>query len=260
MKNQITSKILKFAFAFMFILIASSCSEDNDAMDAAALAQENAVNETLAKGAKVVAIAVETFTVPAEVCAGVATDFCFEAPIGTNLQVQQLIAGDWVQVYQIAKSTLVITCFPLTFEAEGDYQLRYKIGSGGFTEATVTVVNCNDCDESFGYVANGSNSFTFTYIPAESVENANIIFTFAQGVDVSGLNNWTANGVTRQMEMDLVACTTYTWTVSLTPNCSGNSKNSNVWTDFKVNNNDGNLENDSKKNDGTPNIVIACPN
>jgi hypothetical protein len=60
--------------------------------------------------------------------------------------------------------------------------------------------------------------------------------------------------------MDLVACTTYTWTVSLTPNCSGNSKNSNVWTDFKVNNNDGNLENDSKKNDGTPNIVIACPN
>jgi hypothetical protein len=40
MKNQFTSRIVKLTFAFMFILIASSCSEDNDAMDAAVLANE----------------------------------------------------------------------------------------------------------------------------------------------------------------------------------------------------------------------------
>ena len=71
-------------------------------------------------------------------------------------------------------------------------------------EKNVSVVNCNGCDESFSYVNNGGNNFTFTYIPSESVPNANIIFTFAQGVNVSGLNNWTENGVTRQMKMDLV--------------------------------------------------------
>lgn len=258
MKNQFTSRIVKLTFAFMFILIASSCSEDNDAMDAAALAKE--INsETAAKGAKVSAAAVETFTVPTEVCAGVATDFCFEAPTGTNLQVQQLIAGDWVQVYQISASTSVNTCFPLTFATAGTYQLRYKIGSGGFTQVAVTVVNCG-CDESFSYVDNGGGSYTFTYVPAEDLENANLVFTFAQGVTVSGLTGWSSEGVTKQKIMNLVACTTYTWTVILSPNCSGHSNNSNVWTDFKVVNSDGNLLNDSKKNNDTPNIVIACPN
>lgn len=255
MKNQFTSRIVKLTFVFLFVLIASSCSQDDEAMDAAALVKEN--SELSAKGVKVSAAAVETFTVPTEVCAGVATDFCFEAPIGTNLQVQQLIAGDWIQVYQISQSTLVNTCFPLTFATAETYQLRYKIGNGGFTQVPVTVVDCNTgCDESFSYVSNGGGSYTFTYVPSVDMENVNVEFTFAQGVEVSGLLEFTRNGNDNSSvwsaTLSFDACTTYTWTVVLSPDCSGKSKNSNVWTDFKVGG-------ESKKGE-LANIVIACPN
>ena len=66
---------------------------------------------------------------------------------------------------------------------------------------------------------------------------AELVFTFAQGsaASATGLEGWSTNGATRQITMNLVACQVYTWTVDLTPNCSGNSPNSNVWTDFKVN-------------------------
>ncbi|HEY9170009.1 MAG TPA: hypothetical protein VIN72_11020 [Lutibacter sp.] len=255
MKNQITSKILKFAFAFMFILSASSCSEDNDAMDAAALAKDQINSEISAKGGKpTTAVVVASFAVPDEVCASEATAFCFTAAIGTNLQVQQWIAGEWVQVYQIAQSTSENTCFNLTFATEGTYQLRYKIGAGGFTQVSVNVVDCSEgCDESFSYVANGGGSYTFTYTPAESVTNANLVFTFAQGTYVSGLADFSPAGVTMQKTMDLVACTTYNWTVILQSNCKGGGQNdANVWTDFKVGS-------ESKKGQ-LSNIVIACPN
>lgn len=256
MKNQFTSRIVKFTFAFMFILIASSCSEDNDAMDAAALAQEN--SEIAAKGAKVSATVTESFNSPTNgVCAGVAADFCFTAAVGTNLQVQQLIAGEWVQVYQISQSTLVNTCFPLTFATEGTYQLRYKIGSGGFTQVAVNVIDCSEgCEESFSYADYGGGSYTFTYVPAEDMEDVNVEFTFAQGVTAQGLEGFTRNGkenssvwsATRSFE----ACKSYTYTVTLTPDCSGNSNSSNVWTDFKVGG-------ESKKGE-LANIVIACSN
>jgi hypothetical protein len=258
MKKQFTSRIVKFTFVFMFILIASSCSEDNDAMDAAALAKEN--NEISAKGAKVsTSVVLGTFNLPSEVCAGEPADFCFTAPIGTNLQVQQLIDGEWEQVYQSSQSTLADPCFPLTFATAGDYQLRYKIGSGGFSApVTVTVVNCG-CDESFSYVDNGGGIYTFTYIPAEDLVNANLVFTFAQGSYVSGLDNWSSEGVTMQKTMNLVACTTYSWTVVLKSNCKGvGQTKANVWTDFKVVNNDGDLLNDSKKNDETPTLEMPC--
>jgi len=278
MKNQITSKILKFAFASFFVLLALSCSEDNETLDAAALAQENA-SQTLAKGAKttlkVAAIGSFSYT-STLVCLGDDLTVTFNNLYGASsdcgeVQIQYSLNGiDWLQ---LDKGTVTDGLFSVTFTPEaGTYSFRadFTANAGGCKEGfdnmkfqdntvleIVTVAACG-CDESFSYVNNGGNNFTFTYIPSESVPNANIIFTFAQGVNVSGLNNWTENGVTRQMKMDLVACTTYTWTITLTPNCSGHSKNSNVWTDFKVENNDGNFENDSKKNNETPNIVIAC--
>jgi hypothetical protein len=52
--------------------------------------------------------------------------------------------------------------------------------------------------------------------------------------------------------MDLNACQTYTWTVTLTANCSGNAKQSNVWTDFKVNE-------VSKKNNPEDKFIQVCP-
>ena len=40
--------------------------------------------------AKVKLTAVQNFVVPTEICAGAEATFSFEAPVGTNLQVQQL--------------------------------------------------------------------------------------------------------------------------------------------------------------------------
>ncbi|MDO9037506.1 MAG: hypothetical protein Q7U59_04060, partial [Lutibacter sp.] len=183
MKNQFTSRIVKLTFAFMFVLIASSCSQDDEAMDAAVLANE--INSELsARPDKVVAAAVtESFNLPTTpVCAGVAAEFCFTAAIGTNLQVQQLIAGEWEQVYQISQSTTVNTCFPLTFATAGTYQLRYKIGNGGFSApVTVTVVNCSTCDDAnFTYETADNQNIVFTYNHGEEVSNVTIQFTFPQ--------------------------------------------------------------------------------
>lgn len=252
MKNQFTSRIVKLTFAFMFILIASSCSEDNDAMDAAVLAQEN--NEIAAKGAKVSAAVVETFTVPTEVCAGVSTDFCFEAPIGTNLQVQQLIAGDWVQVYQISQSTSVNTCFPLTFVTAGTYQLRYKIGSGGYTQVAVTVVNCTTCDDAnFTYETADNQNIVFTYNHGEEVSNVTIEFTFPQVMN-SQLNAdgkyvgadgklYSVNNPTNQTvftwtgEVSCKSSQAETFEFSFSADCSAGNTNDGqalIWTDAKI--------------------------
>ena len=136
----------------------------------------------------------------------------------------------------------------------GTYSFRVKIGAGGFEyAATLNVVECPDCEESFSYTANGGNSYTFFYTPAEDMANASLVFTFAQSVVASGYDwpDWNGSSSTRTETMDLDACTTYEWEVELAKDCSGNSGNSNVWTDFKV---DG----VSKKNSETPNITQSC--
>lgn len=199
--------------------------------------------------------AVEKFNVPEQICAGVAAEFSLEAEIGTNLQVQQYdeILDEWFQVFQEAQSDSNPESFWLTFDAAGEYQLRYKIGGGGFTETTIVVENCG-CEESFNYIMNEDGSYTFTYIPGEDMTSAELVFTFAQASAVGLDNSWTHNGngnsQTWKTRMDLTACTEYSWTVFLDANCSGNSGHSNLWTDFTVNE-------DSKKGDLT-NIVKTC--
>jgi len=195
-----------------------------------------------------------TFNIPEAICAGEPAEFCFSAPIGTNLQVQQWDdnLNDWVQVYHNAKSDYNPECFLLQFDASGDYSLRYKMGPGRFTQTTISVENCDDCDESFSYLDNDDETYTFTYIPGEDMESALVVFTFAQSVAVTGFDEtWSNNGQTMQKEMDLVACAVYTWTVTMTKDCNGSTPNNNVWTDFKV-------DNISKKNLDTPNIVYPC--
>lgn len=195
----------------------------------------------------------ESFNVPEEICAGVPAEFSFTAAVGSNLQVQQLISGVWTQVYQTSQSTANPQTFNLLFSEAGTYSLRYKIGAGGFTNAEPVIVsNCNDCEESFSYFDNGDGTYTFTYVPAENMNDALVVFTFAQGVDVSGLEGWDGNGVTRQLSLDFVACDEYSWTVELDTNCNGGGqKEANLWTDFKVGD-------ESKKNDETPNITKNC--
>ena len=203
------------------------------------------------------------------VCAGTQLQICISfaqaytgngSTMQTNGQVQ-LFLGDnpsttdvvetdyWLQIAHQNSNTGF--CFDYTFASAGTYSLKYKASNSQWSYATVEVVNCG-CKEYFTYVDNGNNSYTFTYIPAEDMPQAALVFTFAQGVAVTGLDDWSTHGVTRQKTMDLVACNTYTWTVTLNPDCSGkgNSK-SNVWTDF-------NVGVDSKKG-SLENIEILCP-
>jgi hypothetical protein len=116
----------------------------------------------------------------------------------------------------------------------------------------VVIDACDNCIPGLSYENNGGGSYTFTYVPEEDLTNADLVLTFAQGAYYSGLEGWSQNGqsATYQTSMDLVECEPISWTVTLTPDCSGNSNNSNVWTDFKVNG--------FSKKGSLSNIVIPC--
>lgn len=206
----------------------------------------------------------EEFIVPELICAGEEATFTFnfaEKPGKTVLKVQ--LYGDnpetteeieeWYNIFDEEFDGGGPENFYYTFEEAGDYSIRYQIGGGGFTEVQVTVENCG-CEESFSY-AGENGSYTFTYIPEEDMANAELVFTFAQSVEVSGLEDWQNSGneaisSTERITMNLIACNVYEWTVTLQKDCSGQSGNSNLWTDFKVNG-------ESKK--GTlQNIVQSC--
>lgn len=138
---------------------------------------------------------------------------------------------------------------------EGNYSFRANfLGQGGGPGHNVLleVVDCTECEETFSYIDNEDGTYTFTYIPAEDMSDAEVVFTFAQGVSVSGLEDWGQNGVTKQNSMTFEACEEYVWTVGLETNCKGvGQPNANLWTDFKINY-------ESKKNEATPNIVQSC--
>lgn len=202
------------------------------------------------------------------VCAGLSHQYCISFPqkftgnggqMHTNGQVQLLVLGDnpatleieteyWIEMAHQNSNTGF--CFDYTFAMAGNYSLRFKASNPHWSYTTVEVVNCG-CEESFTYVANGGDSFTFTYIPKLAMADAELVFTFAQGVAVTGLDDWSTHGSTRQKTMNLVACQSYVFIVTLSPDCSGHSGNSNVWTDFKVN--------DVSKKGELTNIEIACP-
>lgn len=186
----------------------------------------------------------ELFTVPEQICAGEEAEFCATFPQKfkgngdlqtTNVQVQlyDAVKDEWIQIDKGDANTE--HCFSFVFSEANDYQLRYSIGGGGFTKVSVMVENCG-CEESFNYEQNIDGSYTFIYIPAEDMDDAEVIFTFAQSVEVSGFDgNWEENGQTRKAELDLEACTSYVWQLSLEKKCDGSTPNNNVWTDFKVN-------------------------
>lgn len=114
---------------------------------------------------------------------------------------------------------------------------------------------CPGCDESFTYVVNEDNSYTFTYTPAEDMTDQLVVFTFAQGSYVSGLpvefEKNGNNGQTYSATLRFKECEPVSWTVTFTPNSSGNSGHSNVWTDFEVN--------DVSKKGDLENNVLVCP-
>lgn len=145
------------------------------------------------------------------------------------------------------------TSFNIFINAWGDW--AGAASSAGINQHyiayTVDYSGCDDCEESFSYVANEDGSYTFTYIPEEGMEDAEVVFTLAQSDTDTGLEGWEKIGATKQKTMDLEACQEYSWTVTLTANCKGKADQNNAWTDFKVNT-------VSKKNDETPNITQIC--
>jgi hypothetical protein len=153
------------------------------------------------------------------------------------------------------KHSIVLAGGPIACELV-DFSIR-QTGLGQpieFTESYSLFAVCEEegCDNSLSYVDNGDGSYTFNFTPRTSMEEARLVFTFAQGVTVGGdLASWDGVGVTRQKTLNLEASATYTWTVELEANCSGKGQpQANLWTDFTING-------DSKKCD-LENIVKSC--
>lgn len=202
----------------------------------------------------------------AEICAGEAPVFVFNFPQNQNgphlantdikIQIETYPGSDeWLAFKDLSFSGTG----PQEYMYEddvveiGSYSFRAKISAGGFDyKVTLDVVDCSNCKESFNYVVNPDDTYTFTYIPEEDMVGAEVVFTFAQSVVATGYDwpNWNGKSSTRSEIMDLDACEIYTWTLTLTPDCSGNSNESNVWTDFKVN--------DISKKGDLANIVTNC--
>lgn len=200
-------------------------------------------------------------------CPGEATIFDFGFPQDmsgnnkntkdTDVQIQLYDSeiDEYVQIAKVSGATSASASY--VFDEAGIYYVRFKIGSGGFSEdQEVEIVDCG-CEESFTYEMIEDapvGTYQFTYTPEENMEDAVIIFTLAQGDDGFTLEGFTNNGKensqTWTKTMDLEACTTYEWTATLTPLCRGNSQESNVFTDFKVN--------EISKMGGLPIIKMSC--
>lgn len=152
--------------------------------------------------------------------------------------------------WTISLSTLDTDAELLVFaKAWGDWAGTLVHGKQEYSTYEFDLEGC-DCEESFTYEANNDGSYTFTYIPEEDMEGAEVVFTLAQSETDTGLEGWEDKGATKQTTMDFMACKVYEWTVTLTPDCNGNSKTSNIWTDFKVN--------DLSKKGSLENITASC--
>lgn len=112
-------------------------------------------------------------------------------------------------------------------------------GNLNYFSYNVEEVACPGCEEFFTYDHNGNESYTFTYVPSEDMDNAEVTFTFPQGhVNVSPdlyAQNGEGNDTTFSTVLDLDACEAYNWTFELSVDCRGKGqKQANLWTDFTV--------------------------
>jgi len=188
-----------------------------------------------------------------EICAGVEHEFIIDTEVGTNVQVQQLVDGEWIQVFQMSKTTDDPQKFYLTFETEGEYELRFKVGSGGYSDQTLIVENCEMCDDaSFSYQTENNLDIVFSYNHNEEAE-ITIVFTFPQieNLELNDEENYEAPDGKEYSVNNPKNQTVFTWTgeisckasepttfeFSFVPDCgSGNAKDKQavIWTDTKI--------------------------
>jgi len=206
---------MKLTFTLMFILIAASCSQDDEAMDAAVLAKE--INSELsAKGGKVGATDAEPGPIGSfsysstNVCLGDDLTVTFDNLYGTTsdcgeVQIQYSLDGG-VTWTQLDKGTVTNGVFSGTLDAPvaGTYSFRadFAGNAGGCKDgfdnlkfqdntvlAVVVVAPCVSCDDAnFTYETSDNQNIVFTYNHNEEVSNVTIEFTFPQVAD-SDLNS-----------------------------------------------------------------------
>lgn len=267
MKNQLM-KSLNYTLGLVVFLFALSCSNDLSEIETTneIFGVEN--TKDLLQGKNAAAFVENPFTWPEEICAGEEFEFCLNfvpefnkqgKPQSTNLQVQLLVGDDYVQIFQDnylpnVGDTEAQACFNYTFDMAGDYSLRYHIGSGGFTDVVVTVLDCNPCDEaSFSYETEDNQHIIFTYNHGEEVSTVTLAFTFPQVIN-SQLNEdgkyvaadgkiYEVNNPTSQTVFTwtgYVSCKTSeaeTFEFMFSPDCSAppaNDGKANIWTDAKI--------------------------
>ena len=209
----------------MFVLIASSCSQDDEAMDAAVLAKE--INsELLAKGGKVIVANAPTpiiglFTYSStSVCLGDDLTVTFDnlwgegSDCGETKIFYTLNGTDWIQ---LAKGTPTDGKLSVTFEpVAGTYSFRadFNGNEGGCDEgfanlksqdntshSVVEVAPCDDCP----YNGNG---FTGNAVSCGTSRVAEYTFSSEDGVGnfkmQGGLTNFTGTNATVYVNGELV--------------------------------------------------------
>lgn len=144
----------KILFVLMSAILFSGCSVDS--VESEQLITADAKPSISAEEDA----APEMFDFEGVVCQGVASDYCFTFPQATagpnnkdtNVMLQIYVYGDdpnsdeddyWEQVFKGEGGTEV--CSDWTFDEVGTYEIRYKIGSGGFTEDVIVVEDCSSC-------------------------------------------------------------------------------------------------------------------
>ena len=180
------------------------------------------------------------------VCAGEETVITVNFPqrknpqgknLPTTVKIELMVEGSWLNIYEEELNDVTTTSFNYTFNDAMEYELRYSAETGPWNDSQfLEVSDC--CTEGFTYIDNGDRTYTFTYKAGEDMDNAKLVFTFAQGAYVSGLSvdfSQNGNGHTYEAIMDLEKCDVLEYTVTLSPTCTGANNSSNVWTDFKVN-------------------------
>lgn len=278
MKKQLTSTLNYTLFLVVFLL-ALSCSNDLSELETTNEILQDQNAKGILQGKDAVAFVENPFIWPNEICAEEEFEFCLNfvpefnkqgKPQSTNLQVQLLIQGDnpeteeieteyYLQIFQDnympnEGDTEAQVCFNYTFDIAGDYELRYKIGAGGFTDVLVTVLDCNPCDEAqFSYETEDNQHIIFTYNHGEEASSVTLVFTFPQVLN-SDLNEFgqyvAADGKIYEVN-NPTNQTVFTWTgyVScksaeaetfefiFTADCSAppaNDGQANIWTDAKI--------------------------
>jgi len=158
-------------------------------------------------------------------------------------------AIEYIQTFPLPEGWEACTPMVYTVRLEGDGR---PIWLGTYSTPAYYTYNLYDhcgCEESFCFVANDDGTYTFTYVPSVSMEDAYLEFTFP-GTTVEDLaEGWSnpASGVpanVKQITIDLVECVPYVFTFKLT------NENGPLWTDFKVNG--------VKRNLGYGNDELVC--